>query len=1070
MTNKYDTIEVLKGIDGIRQNCSMYVGDVETGQALYVIFREILDNSIDEFMNGHGKKITVSIHKENSISVLDEGRGIPVVWNEKEKKNSLELAMCEIHAGNKFKNKDKESGYMYSGGLHGCGAAATNSLSERFKVVVWREGKEYSMIFEKGKKVQNLQEKSAKGHKTGTFIRFAPDVTIFKNVTTFDPDIIRERLRELSFLCEGLTIEFINEKNNTKEVFPSEDNLINFVKYLAKSNLISEPILIGGEKDGIKVFSSFEWLDNTTDEEISKFYTNNVPNVDGGSHAIGFKSAITRTINNYIEQADLPKTFKMNLSGDSVREGLISVVSILHPAPHYNSQTKTKLVSEDARIIVENIVSQQLLSYLEQNPIIAKKIIARCVNSQKAAEAAKKAREAIRKTAIDCGCGTLPGKLADCQEKDPDKCELFIVEGDSAGGCFFSNTLISLPNGLDISFADLVKDYENGKEHYCYTIKNNKVCIAKITNPRKTGYKKVIKLILDNGSEIVCTPDHKLMTKDNEFIEAKNSIGISLKSLSRKLSGWKKGQIKGYEMFWSDYDNKWKYTHIMSDMYNIENRKYIVKIGENCRHHIDFNKLNNYPDNITRMSKQDHFELHRQTLEHILHRPDVKEKSKLAKQTPEYREKISKLMSEPGMAQILSERAKKQWEDENYKSFMVVKWKDFYNKNEEYRNKTLEILDKSQKEYWSVEENKKKQSIKTKQYFEEHPEAADNNRNKAIEEWSNKDLLEWRKEETKKQWTDDFRANRKKAYNETYYKHTIKFLRELFDETGSLDEYDQRRISSKNKNLLKMSTFVNRFFNGDEELMLDAINNYNHKVVKIVELEEKMDVYDLEVPETHNFALAAGIFVHNSAKQGRDRRFQAILPLRGKIMNVEKSDFQKLIKSEEIMNLVTVIGAGVGRSFDCNDIRYGKIIIMTDADVDGAHIRTLLLTFFFRQMPQLILNGHVYIARPPLYRINLRGTVYYLQDDAAKEAFMIEKKLSKDSESGKKFQRFKGLGEMNPSQLWETAMDPDTRSMSKVMITDPLEADKVFSILMGEQVEPRKDFIINSSKFANIDV
>lgn len=1062
--NEYKITE-LKGLDGVRKTAGMYIGDVDNGGGLHHLLKEIIDNSIDEHLAGFCNKIIVTLHKDGSASVEDNGRGIPTYVMEG-KRTALETVFMSLHAGGKF---DKTN-YEFSGGLHGVGSSVVNALSDKLRVIVRRDGQECTMAFSKGKKIEDFSSKPYKG-KNGTIVRFVPDPEIFTKVIKFDHDTVKNRLHELSYLCKGLSIIFVDEIKKTSEEFNRADGLLEFVKFLANGKkLIDEPIIVTDRKDDMIVNIVLQWTEENLEFDVCRYYTNRIPNPDGGTHMIGFRSGLTRTINSYISSADLPKTLKLALSGDDVREGLVAVVSINHKDPKFNSQDKVKLVSDDARPAVEGVVIDKLTGFLEKNPNIAKKIVSHCVNALKAREAAKKAREAIRKTAIDCGCGTLPGKLADCQEKDPDKCELFIVEGDSAGGCFFSNTLISLPNGLDISFADLVKDYENGKEHYCYTIKNNKVCIAKITNPRKTGYKKVIKLILDNGSEIVCTPDHKLMTKDNEFIEAKNSIGISLKSLSRKLSGWKKGQIKGYEMFWSDYDNKWKYTHIMSDMYNIENRKYIVKIGENCRHHIDFNKLNNYPDNITRMSKQDHFELHRQTLEHTLHRPDVKEKSKLAKQTPEYREKISKLMSEPGMAQILSERAKKQWEDENYKSFMVVKWKDFYNKNEEYRNKTLEILDKSQKEYWSVEENKKKQSIKTKQYFEEHPEAADNNRNKAIEEWSNKDLLEWRKEETKKQWTDDFRANRKKAYNETYYKHTIKFLRELFDETGSLDEYDQRRISSKNKNLLKMSTFVNRFFNGDEELMLDAINNYNHKVVKIVELEEKMDVYDLEVPETHNFALAAGIFVHNSAKQGRDRRFQAILPLRGKIMNVEKSDFQKLIKSEEIMNLVTVIGAGVGRSFDCNDIRYGKIIIMTDADVDGAHIRTLLLTFFFRQMPQLILNGHVYIARPPLYRINLRGTVYYLQDDAAKEAFMIEKKLSKDSESGKKFQRFKGLGEMNPSQLWETAMDPDTRSMSKVMITDPLEADKVFSILMGEQVEPRKDFIINSSKFANIDV
>lgn len=638
MTNEklnYDKIEVLKGIEGVRKNPSMYLGDISNGDALHHMVWEILDNSIDEFMNGFGNRIIVTLHKDESISIEDYGRGIPCSFNESEGKTSLELALTQLHSGGKF---NKEA-YQYSGGLHGLGLTASVSLSENFKVIVWRDRKEYSMSFHNGQKSEEFSEKNVRPTRTGTFVRFSPDNTIFKNVNKFEPDRIRTKLRELSFLCKGLEIQFIDETNNTREVYSGEDDIKQFIRFMTEGReLVDEPFYFSGSKDNIMFEIAMQWMLNS-EIEAFRCYTNNIPNADGGTHLQGFRAGVTRTLNNYIASCDLPKSMKVGLSGDDVREGLISIISIRHPDPKYSSQTKEKMVSDEVRSIIEGATSENLLKYLGENPTISKKIVTNAINAFKAREAAKNARETVRKTALNEGIGVLPGKLADCSSKYPERCELFICEGASAAG---------------------------------------------------------------------------------------------------------------------------------------------------------------------------------------------------------------------------------------------------------------------------------------------------------------------------------------------------------------------------------------------------------------------------------------------SMKSGRDREFQAILPLRGKILNVERCEFQRMIKNEELINIITVLGVGIGRKLELEKLRYHKIILATDADVDGAHIRTLILTFFFRQMPQLIMNGHVYIARNPLYRVDYRGQSHYLLDDAARAKFISDKNLLNNHNV--RFQRFKGLGEMASGQIWETSMNPETRIITQVKITNLLEADRTFSILMGDQVEPRKDFVINSAKYANLDV
>ena len=398
------------------------------------------------------------------------------------------------------------------------------------------------------------------------------------------------------------------------------------------------------------------------------------------------------------------------------------------------------------------------------------------------------------------------------------------------------------------------------------------------------------------------------------------------------------------------------------------------------------------------------------------------------------------------------------------KEFMKNKFLEFYNSNEKYRKENNERLNREQKKYWSKEENKKIRAEKVKEYFGRNPELRLNYSKLARKQWGDKELLKWRSEKTKKQWTSEFRKKRKEIYNKTYFKNTIELLKQLYDKK-ELKRYDEVRIETNNKNLLRLDTFTERFFD-DESEMLNAVKNYNHKIKRIERLNEKRDVYDIEVPNTHNFALASGVFVHNSAKSGRSRETQAVLPLWGKMLNVEKARIDKVFGNEKLQPLILALGAGIGEDFNIEKIRYHKVIIMADADVDGSHISTLLMTFFYRYMKPLISKGYLYIAMPPLFKIRKGKEEIYVYNETERD-----KVLDQIGRDGVTIQRYKGLGEMNPDQLWETTLNPENRTLKQVTIDDAAAADQMFSILMGEEVEPRRKFIFeHSHEVKNLDI
>ncbi|MEA3292881.1 MAG: ATP-binding protein, partial [Patescibacteria group bacterium] len=708
-------IYVLEGLDPVRKRPAMYIGGTGS-DGLHHLIWECVDNSLDEAIAGYANNIEISLLSGNRIKTADNGRGIPVDRHPQTKKSALETVMTTLHAGAKFGSK----AYQISGGLHGVGVSVVCALSNFLRAEVCRDGVRYMQEYSKGK-TKSKMNKLGSCKETGTTIIFEPDPEIFKDIK-FDSKKIVNHLRQQAYLTKGVRITIRDERMDKKKEygFYFEGGLKSYVRYLIRgSKPIQENIFCAnGEKDGILVEAAFQFANER--ETYEESFANNIWTKEGGTHLTGFRSMLTRTLNDYAKKNNYLKDKEDTLSGEDVREGLTAVVSVKLKDPQFEGQTKAKLGNPEAKTAVEAVVSEDLIDFLERNPHDSRAIIENCLLSQKARKAAKAARQTILRKGTLEGLA-LPGKLADCSSRNPEESEIYIVEGDSAGGCFFKDTEVALVDGRNLSFRELEKEDNQGKKNYCYTVKNDgNIGIGLIENPRKTRKNvEVIKVILDNKKEIICTPDHKFMLRNGSYKEAiKLSPQDSLMPLRRQLSKLgKQITIEGYELVYNNKQHRWIFTHILADEYNLINNIYPDKENSH-RHHIDFNKLNNNP--------------------------------------------------------------------------------------------------------------------------------------------------------------------------------------------------------------------------GLEE----AVLNYNHKIKKIIKLSQKIDVYDLEVKGTHNFALGCGIFVHNSGKQARDRHFQAILPLRGKILNVERAHLDKILASKEIKSLIIALGTAVADDFNLDKLRYHRIIIMTDADVDGSHIQT----------------------------------------------------------------------------------------------------------------------------------
>ena len=626
-------IQVLEGLEAVRRRPGMYVGGTDI-KALHHLVYEVVDNSIDEALAGVCNRIEVTIHPNSSVSVRDNGRGIPVDLHPQMKRSALEVVMTVLHAGGKFGG----GGYKVSGGLHGVGVSAVNALSEWCEVRVQREGKTYFQRYERGiprAPVEVIGKSNPK--ETGTLTTFQFDTEIFKGDLDYKFETLVQRFREMAFVTRGVTIYVLDERTEHEMTFYFVGGITSFVRYLNRNREVLHPVVhVEKEVDGITIDAAIQYTDAYADSVYA--FANTINTIDGGTHLTGLRAAVTRTINDYARKSGLLKESDPNFTGEDTREGLTAIVSVKHPDPQFESQTKVKLMNPEVQTLTQQIVGEAFGTFMEENPSAAKAIVSKCLTSARARDAAKKARDlVIRKSALESL--TLPGKLADCSERDPEKTELYVVEGDSAGG---------------------------------------------------------------------------------------------------------------------------------------------------------------------------------------------------------------------------------------------------------------------------------------------------------------------------------------------------------------------------------------------------------------------------------------------SAKQGRDRHFQAILPLRGKIMNTERARLDKILASNEVKALISALGTGIGENFDISGLRYGRTIIMTDADVDGSHIRALLLTFIFRFMLPLIEEGHLYIAQPPLYRIAYKNQVRYTYSDVEKDRALKELGVGAEKAA---IQRYKGLGEMNPEQLWETTMDPAKRTLLLVTVDDAAEADRTFDMLMGSAVPPRRRFIQTHAKeVRNLDI
>lgn len=1071
------SIRVLEGLEPVRLRPGMYTRTENPNH----IIQEAIDNAQDEVLAGFASAISVEYHEDGSVSVEDNGRGIPVDIHPEKKIPAVEAIFTILHSGGKFNKDEEDSAYTFSGGLHGVGVSVTNALSSRLDVTIWRDGYEHTIGFADGAIVSPLKRSklpTAEKGRTGTRIHAHPDQKFFEHPLNVQE--MERYLRTKGVLLSGARVSW-TRPGRPATVWEFPGGLPQYLEEQSDGDhewvapVFEARLYHDGSQTGFRRGEGFELALAFSPEGrvVRESYVNLIPTPQGGRHESGLRAGMVEAVRVVADRMGaVPKGLK--IEPEDVWSRMSFLLSTKLVDVEFQNQTKDKMTAEKGQRLVAGLLSDAMELWLNDHPQHATAIVGLIVS-----EAQRRSRQAV-KTDRKRGstAAMLPGKLSDCESRDVDRTELFIVEGDSAGGCFVGSTLVPLLNGQQLTLMEIAEQQRAGQRHFGYTIKNDgSIGVSEFINARLTKHAaELVKVVLDDGQEIVCTPDHPFMLRDGTYLPAQElASDTPLMPLyrrsrpipnlgSRRRFAKAKSGLSGYEQVNNPATGRWVFTHILSDAYNeaagVYDRSW--RGVDFHRHHVDFNKSNNDPTNIRRMLPDDHLELHRQMAHLTIHAPAVKEKSTKTKRTAAFRAKQSARMKEPDTRAILSSQATAQWSDPAYRQYMLEAWRRHYEDSPEYRALNRGQLDRAQREYWAQESNRLAQSERTKLFFEHNPDHRAAHRELANRQWQDARMRRWRSKETSRQWTDDFREKRALAMSRQYYNRTMKPLKDVYRATGTVDQlaYDQVRREAGDRYAMRLPKFLDRYFEGSMERLMEALDAYNHRVVRVERLDRREDVYDLEVPGTHNFALAAGVFVHNSGKQGRDKSTQAILPIRGKLLNTWEVESHKALESETVRDISQAIGvdAHPGKSaadVDLSRLRYGRIFIMADADVDGAHIQVLLLTLFLRHFPALIEKGHIWIARAPLYRVDApakKGSKAPRKEYAlnAEELEAIRKKLGKEGVAEDKIvvSRFKGLGEMNPEQLWETTMNPDSRRPVQIRVTDAKQAKTAFELMM----------------------
>lgn len=1176
-----EEIKVLEGLEGVRMRPSMYIGS--TGkEGLHHLVYEVVDNSVDECLAGVCTSIKITIHKDNSVTVEDNGRGIPVDIHPQFKKSALEIVITKLHAGGKF---DKKA-YMISGGLHGVGISVVNALSKKMIAEVRRGGKIYRQEYSRGSPTTSVKEAGKyQGEETGTTITFWADEKIF-SVTEFDFNTLSTRMRELAFLNAGLKITLVDERKDKKEEFQYTGGLMEFVKWLNKSReVLHKPVYFKKQTDSTIAEVSIQY--NTGYQENIFGFVNTINTVEGGTHIVGFKTALTRIINDYAQKQNILKSG--GLTGDDVREGLTAIVSIKIPEPQFEGQTKTKLGNSELKGIIDSIVSSCLTEFFEENPQIAKKIATKAADAAKARIAASKAKDLVRRKSA-FGFSGLPGKLKDCASKKAEKTELFIVEGESAGGSSAQarnkeyQAILPLKGKiLNVEKAAPVKVLSS--EEIANLITAIGTGVGEQFNIEKLRYGKIIIMSID-GEEgtFIQTPSNEIkFIKIGEFIdkliekkENPSKYMVLCFNLRTRQTQFKaiKSVIKHpieeklYEIKTS-YGRNVKVTSSHS-IFVFENNEIKLRKGNEIKkgdrivapanirlydysHPKRLDVLYILTKNKEKINGKIY--VHGRIIEELIktkiknfykgneeltdNRVIIpKELNKLIKETRE-QQRIPQevLCNKLGIKQPCTyydwEKGKNKPTLKNFKKYIEVLG---MNRNDALSQ--VQITKSSLDRVWDTQyknskKNKVKQYISIVDIQPEDLQYVDNNiiispthyKNKGIKRYINIDsnlmkLIGF--------WLAEGSCSQRNGIRLAIGNNDFGFVEELrdsfvnvFGQAPKLSSGSGRCSELKLVNRVASAFWQSFFgfsnyssetkripdivFNISKELQIEFLRMYflgdgtiskngisftttskdlanqlmylflSHNIIAGVSEREpsqnklinsKNKVYTISITSKKDLLYLKKVWSSHRNSYLLSKKLNSGFPSINKKFYQISEDLVALeVKNVEEVKSNTGLVYDFSVDEDENFIAgFGGICCHnTDADVDGSHIRCLLLTFFFRFMPQLIENGNVYIAVSPLYKVRKKEDSYVYSDEEMKK--LVDKLGGNVS-----ITRFKGLGEMNPQQLWDTTMNPATRMLKRVTIDDAVEADRIFSVLMGDEVEPRKQFIIEKAHEAFVDI